>query len=275
MKIAVILTCHNRCEVTLQCFRQLFAIKKDIDVYCVDDASTDGTADAINQQFPQVKVINGSGDLFWCRGMNLAWKEAVKRGGYDYYFWLNDDLVIYENAFNELLECSKLLDDKAVVTGLVQEETTKEAIYGGTSFDGKLITANGIMQDVKNMNGNFVLVSESVVKKIGTFDEVYHHDLGDVDYGLTARKAGFKVVTSRCYIGSTSAALKSKNERIRLYGVSMTKRFKKLYSPLGSNPFITFHFKKKHESILSATAFFCYVHVINILPDFVWDKIRS
>lgn len=274
MNIAVILTCHNRRDVTLQCLDRLYSIQKDIDVYCVDDASTDGTADAIKQRFPQTILISGSGDLFWCRGMNKAWKEAVKQGGYDYYFWLNDDLVLYENAFSELLECSKIQDDKAVVTGLVQEESSKDAIYGGTSFDGKLISANEEMQNVKNMNGNFVLVPQTIVEKIGTFDDVYHHDLGDVDYGYSARKAGFKVVTSRCYIGSTSAALKSKNERIRLYGVNIVRRFKKLYSPLGSNPFITFHFKKKHESVFSAVAFFVYVHVINLLPDFVWDKIR-
>lgn len=274
MKIAIILTCHNRRKVTLQCLGHLYSIMSNIDVYCLDDASSDGTADAIKKEFPQVNLVSGDGNLFWCRGMNMAWKEAVKKGGYDFYFWLNDDLVLYENAFSELLECSKIVEDKAVITGLVQEETTKEAIYGGTSFEGKLITANGEMQNVKNMNGNFVLVPDAVVKKIGTFDEVYHHDLGDVDYGMTAREAGFNVVSSRCYIGCTDAALKSKNERIRLYGVNIVKRFKKLYSPLGSNPFITFHFKKKHENILSAVAFFIYVHVINVLPDFVWDIIR-
>ncbi len=274
MKTAVILTCHNRRTVTLQCLKRLYSIQNDVDVYCVDDASTDGTAEAIRQRFPQTILISGSGDLFWCRGMNLAWKNAVKNGGYDYYFWLNDDLILYENAFDELLECSRIQNGKAVITGLVQEESSKLAIYGGTSFEGKLISANGDMQNVKNMNGNFVLVPQTIVDKIGTFDDVYHHDLGDVDYGLTAREAGFKVVSSRCYIGSTSAALKSKNERIRFYGVDMVKRFKKLYSPLGSNPFITFYFKKKHENIFSATAFFLYVHVINVLPDFVWDKIR-
>lgn len=273
-KIAVILTCHNRCKVTLQCLERLYSIMREIDVYCVDDASTDGTAELISKNFPQVKLINGSGELFWCRGMNLAWKAAVRNGEYDYYFWLNDDLVLYENAFSELLECSKIQEGKAVVTGLVQEKSTHDAVYGGTSFDGKLIFANGEMQNVKNMNGNFVLVSKNIVEKIGTFDEVYHHDLGDVDYGMTAREAGFNVVSSRCYIGCTDAALKSKNERIRLYGVNIVKRFKKLYSPLGSNPFITFHFKKKHENILSAVAFFIYVHVINVLPDFVWDIIR-
>lgn len=275
MRIAVLMTCHNRRDVTLHCLSRLYDIRQDLDVYCVDDASTDGTADAIKRNFPEVNLICGSGDLFWCRGMNLAWKTALRVGGYDYYFWLNDDLVLYDNAFSELIECSTYLDGKAVVTGLVQEETTKEPIYGGTSFMDELITANGEMQNVKNMNGNFVLVPQVVIEKIGTFDDVYHHDLGDVDYGHTAREAGFKVVTSRCYIGCTSAELKSKSERIRLYGANVVSRFRKLYSPLGSNPFITFHFKRKHGSLFSAIAFFCYVHIINIFPDCIWNIIRK
>lgn len=273
-KIVVLLTCHNRKNITISCLRRLFEHRNDVDVYCVDDASTDDTAEAIRQEFPQVKLLKGDGNLFWCRGMNMAWKEAVKQGVFDFYFWLNDDLLLYENAFDEMLACSELCQNQAVVTGIVQEETSREVIYGGTGEDGKLIAANGSMNDVINMNGNFVLVPKNVVDKIGTFDEVYHHDLGDVDYGRSAKSAGFRVVTSRCYIGSTSAALKSKNERIRLYGVSLNKRFKRLYSPLGSNPFITFHFKKKHENIVSAIVFFIYVHVINLLPDCMWRMIR-
>lgn len=275
MSIAVLMTCHNRRDVTLLCLKRLYDIRKDLDVYCVDDASSDGTSEAIRQNYPQVCLLFGTGNLFWCRGMNFAWKEAMKYGGYDYYFWLNDDLILYDIAFKELIECSNYQDDKAIIAGLVQEERTKDAIYGGTSFEGKLLSASGNMQDVKNLNGNFVLVPKSIVEKIGTFDEVYHHDLGDVDYGLTAREAGFQVVTSRCYIGSTSEALKSKNERIRMYGVGVVKRFKRLYSPLGSNPFITFHFKRKHQNVISAIAFFCYVHLINLLPDSLWDLIRK
>ena len=70
--IAVLITCHNRKDTTLSCLGRLFSIRKDIDVYCVDDNSTDGTADAIRENFPQVNLIRGDGNLFWCRGMRKA-----------------------------------------------------------------------------------------------------------------------------------------------------------------------------------------------------------
>lgn len=270
--IAILIACHNRKQTTLACLDKLYGIRRDIDVYCVDDNSTDGTADAIREEFPQVNLIHGDGNLFWSRGMTAAWMEAAKNKDYDFYFWLNDDLVLYDYCFDEMLECSRIMDHKAVIAGLVQETTTQDAIYGGFDRSKHLIAANGELNEVFRLNGNFVLVPNYVFKKNGFFDPVYHHDLGDVAYGHEVHKNGFHVCTTRKYIGCTDAALQSKNVRIRLNGVSVVKRFKKLYSPLGSNPFITFHFLSKYEGFIKAVVFFVYVHVINLLPDCIWAR---
>ena len=257
--IAILIACHNRKQTTLACLDKLYGIRRDIDVYCVDDNSTDGTADAIREEFPQVNLIHGDGNLFWSRGMTAAWMEAAKNKDYDFYFWLNDDLVLYDYCFDEMLECSRIMDHKG-------------AIYGGFDRSKHLIAANGELNEVFRLNGNFVLVPNYVFKKNGFFDPVYHHDLGDVAYGHETHKNGLHVCTSRKYIGCTDAALQNKNTRIRLNGVSVVKRFKKLYSPLGSNPFITFHFLSKYEGFIKAVVFFVYVHVINLLPDCIWAR---
>ena len=271
--LAVLITCHNRKDVTLSCLGRLFSIRRDIDVYCVDDSSADGTAEAIRDGFPQVNLISGDGNLFWCRGMRKAWVEASKSKDYDFYFWLNDDLLLYDDSFEEMLQCSGLMNHMAIIAGLVQETTTKIVIYGGFDKSKHLIEANGTLNEVNNLNGNFVLVPKYVFEKIGVFDPVYHHDLGDVAYGHEAHRQGLHVCTSRKYIGCTDAALQSKNTRIRLNGVSVVKRFKKLYSPLGSNPFITFHFLSRYEGVAKAVVFFVYVHTINLLPDYIWSRI--
>lgn len=271
--IAVLLTCHNRKETTRSCLKRLFQIRTDIDVFCVDDRSTDGTAQMITDEFPQVVLINGDGNLFWSRGMRLAWKTARNEKDYDFYFWLNDDLELYANAFNELFECSHIVDDKAIITGLVEEKTSHKVIYGGSNATKRLIAANGQLNDVTFLNGNFVIVPRYVFDKIGFLDKLFHHDLGDVDYGLTAQEQGMHVYTSRCYIGCTDVALRSKHMRIRMSNVGFIKRFKRLYSPLGSNPFITFYFKRKHQGYLNAFIYFFYLHFINLLPDAVWNKV--
>ena len=100
-KTAVLLTCFNRKKHTLTCLNQLFFLSQEIDVYVVDDNSSDGTSAAILEQFPDVHLIKGNGNLFWNRGMHLAWKHASKHK-YDFYLWLNDDVVLYKNCFDEM-----------------------------------------------------------------------------------------------------------------------------------------------------------------------------
>ena len=274
-KIAVLITCHNRQSVTLACLFRLFAYRNDLDVYCVDDNSSDGTPEAISCQYPQVHLYEGDGNLFWCRGMRRAWVEARKHNDYDFYIWLNDDMTLYPNAFDEILECSKMHEDKAIISGLVQEETTKVAIYGGFDETQKIISANGKNNPIYRLNGNFVIIPKYVFEKIGYFDEIYHHDIGDVDYGFTAHKLGIPVVSTRCYIGSTKAELKRDSLRIRKNGTNIFKRFRGLYSPLGAPPRINYHLIKKHHGAGKALAYYLYLHVINIMPDWCWRKLYN
>ena len=75
MKIAILMTCHNRRETTLRCLRGL---PSDVEVYLVDDGSTDGTDEAVKATFPKVNVIRGTGNLYWAKGMELAWKTCLQ-----------------------------------------------------------------------------------------------------------------------------------------------------------------------------------------------------
>lgn len=266
-KTAILLTTHNRKEITLGCLDRLNAIKPDANIYMVDDNSNDGTFEAVKEKYPKVHLIHGDGNLFWCRGMNLAWKTANKDFDYDYYIWLNDDLILFKNAFDELFECSALNHHQAIISGIVQGAKSQKAVYGGYDKYKKIIGPNGEMNPITNLNGNFVVVPKHVFKILGFFDKIYHHDMGDVDYGLSAKENGIKVLTTRCFIGSTEESLKMKDLRIRKEGTNIYGRFKKLYSPLGSNPIESFHFVRKHYGILRAVTDFTYVHLINILPD--------
>jgi GT2 family glycosyltransferase len=247
----------------LTCLEKLFTIAPNAQVYLVDDNSTDGTTEAVADLFPRVHIIKGNGNFFWNRGMHLAWERAAEND-FDYYVWLNDDVVLYSNSFEELFTCSELKDNKAIISGLIESEDKKTIIYGGTDQEKNLIKSNDQMNPITNMNGNVVLVPKYVHQRLGNLDPVYHHDLGDVDYGLRAKDKGIGVFTTRVAIatGETNNIC-----RVRLNNVTITKRFKRLYAPLGSNPRINFHFRRRHYGLMNATIYFFFLHLLNTIPD--------
>lgn len=261
--IAVLITSFNRSDKTLQCIDKLLRILPTCSIYLVDDSSKDDTVRIISTNFPNVKIIYGTGDLFWNRGMHLAWEHTNKLD-YDFYLWLNDDVVLYENSIQEIFECSKINNHQAIISGLIESEDKQRIIYGGTNSNKNLIKPNDKMNPITNMNGNVVLIPKYVHQLLGNLDPVYHHDLGDVDYGLRAKNKGIGVYTTRVVIARGES-----NDicRVRLNNVNIYKRFKRLYSPLGSNPRIIFYFRRKHYGYLNATIYFIFLHFLNILPD--------
>ena len=263
MKLAALLTCHNRRELTLACLRSLMRVAPRIDIYLTDDGSTDGTAEAVVREFPQVRILQGDGTLYWNRGMYRAWQAALA-GEYDYYLWLNDDLELQPGFLDELLQCALMQEDPSIVCGIVADQASGEVIYGGYDAQRRLVQPAACPQRIRLMNGNAVLVPHAVVRQIGILDPYFLHDLGDLDYGLRAQEQGIPVLSTRCVV-----ALGHRNDvcRIRRWGTTIRGRFQRLNAPLGSPLRQNFYYRRRHFGWLHAVAFCTYVLVLNLLPD--------
>src|SRR5574343_1009849 len=101
--VAVLMTCFNRCDQTLLALEALAgAVGKaaQLIVVLVDDGSTDGTADRVRRNYPDVHVVTGSGNLFWNGGMRLAWQSALPFEP-SFFLWLNDDTVLRAGAISD------------------------------------------------------------------------------------------------------------------------------------------------------------------------------
>lgn len=265
--VAILLTCFNRKLVTLECLKKIYEqiVSVEIDIFLCDDNSTDGTYECVKEKYPLVHIFKGSGNLFWNRGMLASWNMACSIKEYDAYIWLNDDTFLYDDAFSEMIECSSACGDKNIICGAFCSDTG-EFSYGGRKKDKLPLVPNGTLQDVYWLNGNCVLVPKYVVKKIGLLDGMFQHHLGDFDYGLRAREAGINIVTTRKYLGICNPN-KIISNRSRKDGLSVVKRFKRLYSPLGDNPFIQFRYTLRHFGLKQAIYIFLALHYNNLLTD--------
>lgn len=220
MQIAVLLTCFNRRESTLKCLRTLYeqALPDGVvlEVFLVDDGCTDGTGDAVREQFPKIHVLQGDGTLYWCSGMRFAWAEAMKEG-YDAYLWLNDDTMLLPGAMKTLLaaahEVHKKEGREGIVVGSCRDPKTRKHTYGGrvkrnrhTRIPDQLLPPGDHILPCDTMNGNLVLVPKQVVDVLGNMSpEFTHMGFSDVDYGGRARKLAIPVCVAPGYLAECSA----------------------------------------------------------------------
>lgn len=272
--IAVLLTVHNRKAKTLKCLQRLYTQLPlegyQVDVYLTDDGCTDGTPEAISQQFPQVHVIHGDGNLYWNRGMYVAWQEAVKKD-YDFYIWLNDDVELKSNALTHILECSNEKKHIALVSGLLST-TDKSTIIGGR-IKGKRVTVTGHMQKVEIMPGNFALIPRSVFLKVGFNDYYYNHAYGDYDYSLMARERGIEIYTTCQCVGYCDINVKV--PKCFQTNIPLKTRWKLLHTPLAyAKPNETFHYEKKHHNIFIALYRFVLVYIRCLFPQ-IWILLKK
>lgn len=216
--IGVLITCYNRKQKTLASLAALFNQQLPADVelhgYLVDDGSTDGTAEAVRQSYPQVKILQGNGSLFWNGGMRLAFAEAIK-DDCDYYLWLNDDTVLYPEALNTLLATySRLVERghaRSLVVGSTCDPQTGDFTYGGLvrsswwhPFRFSSLEPVQEAQRCDTMSGNCVLIPRSVVQVVGNLDPAFSHYAADWDYGLRAKQQGCQLWIAPGYQGSCS-----------------------------------------------------------------------
>lgn len=209
-KVAVLLTCHNRKEKTVSCLEAFyncsFPANHNFEVFLVDDGSVDGTAEAVLHAFPGVRIITGSGHLFWNQGMRLAWKVASETKDFDFYVWLNDDTILDSGALTALFESygqAFFADGKpAIICGACRSDAnSNDFSYGGRNEVGPVIP-NGTIQRCRYTNGNFVLVPQALFKILGNLSGSYTHAFGDIDYGLRAQVKGFQCYTTPIFVGT-------------------------------------------------------------------------
>lgn len=202
--IYIVIPVFNRKEYTRACLDSLNAqTNQDFKVVIVDDGSTDGTEQMLKEEFPEVDILRGDGNLFWTAGVNMGIRHALKMGA-EHIMTMNNDIVVDKGLIENMYRWHKE-KPKALLGALELDIDTGKPIFGGERLDWKRSKIQQVLEvlpeserhgihRVTHLPGRGLFIPRVVFEKIGLFDQDrFPHYIADYDYTHTARRAGFEL----------------------------------------------------------------------------------
>jgi GT2 family glycosyltransferase len=207
--VAVVLS-WNRCDHTLACLRSLAASNHSpLATLVVDNGSTDGTAAAVADQFPDTHLLALPDNRGYAGGMN-AGIERVLALDADYALLLNNDVQVAPDMVGALVDAARAHPEAGIVQPLIRFADPPDRIWcAGLRFDprrgywgrplGYGADDEGQFAGVREVDaasGCAMLVPAPILRAVGGFDEALFTYLEDVELSLRVRAAGHRVMVA-------------------------------------------------------------------------------
>ena len=218
MAISVVIVSHNTRDLLMACLGALYSsqgIGQPLQVIVVDNASQDGSVEAVRASFPEVEVIAKAENLGFSKANNLG----LKRSNGEYILLLNPDTVvnpdvlrIMENYLSEhpevgMVGCRLITADGKLdlacrrkfpsawdgfcrASGL-SELFPQWRLFGG--YNLQYLDENKTYP-IDCVNGAFMFCRREAVLKVGPMDEAFFMYAEDMDWCYRFKQAGWQVV---------------------------------------------------------------------------------
>lgn len=214
-ELTVIIVSYNTRALTLKCLETLYATTRETSFRTVvfDNASSDGSAEAIATAFPLVELIASSDNLGFARANN----QVAAAADTEWLLLLNPDTECYDGALDTLLAFSKA-HPKAGLTGgrtffpdgrlntlSCQDQITPwsslsralglTAVFKNSAFFNPEAFGNWQRDTVREVDiivGCFLMIRKSLWDHLGGFDLRYYMYGEDSDLALRAAKLGYR-----------------------------------------------------------------------------------
>jgi GT2 family glycosyltransferase len=227
--ITVIIVSYNTRDITLKCLRRLFdGTRLPLEVIVVDNASTDGSPQAIAQAYPGVRVIRNDRNAGFASANNQAMRVAC--GGY--FFLLNSDAFLRPGALEHLLDFLRAQPRAGVAgprllnaDGSLQRSCYRFPSPGRAWIENlrlfTLLPSHPVLEDFGRWNhdrartvdfvsGACMLVRRAAYEEVGGFDETFflYAEEADWQYRMRAKgwMAAFTPGAEAIHLGGASGA---------------------------------------------------------------------
>lgn len=258
--VTVILTCFNRKQKTIKCIQSLINKNQNVDFsfIIIDDASTDGTSNAIRALgYNKIQILKGSGHLYWCGGMRKGIQFFLDSNPNpeDYCLLVNDDVEFFPNSIERMFERLANRSDYVIVGATCDRDgnftyglKSREIWYRKNITRRIYPTEKEICGET--FNANCVLIQNKIIMKTGNMDSEYQHSLGDYDYGFRMSKNGVRLISTASYIGICDENSLTGTWTDR--SLSRKERLKQKELPKGCPVKEWWHFLYKNYGIMTA-----------------------
>lgn len=216
MDVSVILVSYNTKELTRNCLNSIYEKTKNVEfeVFVVDNNSHDGSADMVEQEFPQVRLIKNPDN----KGFGAANNVAIKQSNAKYIFCLNTDTILTENSVKQFFDYMEQTENNKVgaVGGLLFDGNNNPSVCGGHFITIKEILwkfglnkifpkqykkmslvnyADEIenLKDIDYITGADIFFRKEVLDKVGIFDENFFMYYEETDLCKRIKDAGYDI----------------------------------------------------------------------------------
>jgi GT2 family glycosyltransferase/ADP-heptose:LPS heptosyltransferase len=158
----------------------------DYELFVIDNASTDGTVEWLKKN----NITFVSKKLSVTQAQNVGFRMMMKKGNFDYYMLLNNDVILSSTYLDTLVET---LDRRkcAAVTGRVIDSNE----CSETEFSEKVSPIESTMTLMVAGDFSAILFSKEILEKVGAVDEIFSPRYQeDEDFLLRIRLADGEII---------------------------------------------------------------------------------
>jgi GT2 family glycosyltransferase len=183
-----------------------------MEVVVIDNASFDGSTDAIGERFPDIKLIRNTQN----RGFSAACNQGIRVSKGNIVLLLNSDAELYDQSLDVVVDYMIRNPEVGIAGGKMLDPNgepqpschtfptyknllfSKSSIFSGFGFFKKrykryrFIPEN--ITDVDAMAGGFLFLSREVLSAVGLLDERFFFYVEDIDIARRVKSAGWRIV---------------------------------------------------------------------------------
>jgi len=203
---AIVLSWDGR-EDTLSCLESLERVaREDLAIVCVDNASSDGSAQAVRERFPAVTLIEAPTNLGYSAGNNLGLRHAMAAGA-GWMMLVNNDTTVDPIVIEGFERAARARPRAGILAGKLYFADRPQTIWFAGQRVSELFGYSGrprgygrpdgprygAVRVTGRAAGALMAISREAVEAVGLLDEELFAYVEDVEWALRVRAADLEV----------------------------------------------------------------------------------